>query len=163
MRAMVKIVVPHRIEAVAAAPWVAREPRFLSLVLGNDKTDALTGSAADAARDRGDKMLRRSVKNLLRRVETQPVKMKLVDPVSGVRDKEFADRAGIWSVEVKRLTPFVRVAVGEVIWREAEVIWREAGEIIPVRTEMIVDNVENDRDAERVRTIDKAAQIVGPS
>ena len=82
--------------------------------------------------------------------------MMLFDPVSGVGDKEFAHRRAIRSVEIDRLAPFIGMAVGEISRREGR-------QIIPVRPEMVVDDVDNDREADRMSAVDKAAQVVGPA
>src|SRR5204863_9277242 len=77
-----------------------------------------------------------------------------VDPIAGISEEKFAHRTGIGAVEIDRLTPIVGIAIGEVSRRER-------GEVIPVRPEMVVDDIEDDGDAERVRGIDKPAEIVG--
>ena len=45
-------------------------------------------------------MIVRSIENCLRRVEPQPVKMILVDPLTRIGDKEFSGRSSIGPVEV---------------------------------------------------------------
>ena len=53
-----------------------------------------------------------------------------------------------------RLAPFGLVAVGEVVVGEL-------AEVVAVRAEMVVDDVEDDAEAERVGAIDEAAKVVG--
>src|SRR5262249_28566555 len=79
--------------------------------------------------------------------------MKFVDPVTGIGYVEFADRFRIRSVEIDRVTPVV-VVLGR------EIIFRENAEIISVRPEVVIDHVENDREAEAVRFINECAQVV---
>ena len=97
-------------------------------------------------------MIFRSIENCLRRVEPQPVEMILVDPIAGIGDEEFAHRARIGTVEIDRLTPFVVVAIGEISRGEQF-------EIVSVRAEMVVDDVEDDGDAEGMGAVDEAAEI----
>ena len=99
-------------------------------------------------------MIFRSIENLLRRVEPQPVEMILVDPIARIGDEEFAHRPGIGTVEIDRLAPFVVVAIGEISRGERF-------EIVPVRAEMVVDDVEDDGDPESMGAVDEAAEIVG--
>ena len=99
-------------------------------------------------------MIVRSIENCLRRVEPQPVEMVLVDPVAGIGDEELAHWARIGTVEIDRLAPVVVVAVSE-ISRGEQV------EIVSVRAEMVVDDVEDDGDPEGMGTVDEAAEIVG--
>ena len=80
--------------------------------------------------------------------------MELVDPVGRVGDEELAHRPGLVAVEIDGLAPLVLIAVGEIVLREA-------GEDIPVRPEMVVDDVEDDPEAEPVGRVDEAPQVVG--
>ena len=59
-------------------------------------------------------MLGRAVMNGLRRVEPQPVKMKLIDPVSRVRNDQLAHRWRALPVEVQGVAPFVVVRLAEI-------------------------------------------------
>src|SRR5437764_6145 len=106
--------------------------------------------------DGGDNMIFRSIENRLRRVEPQPVEMILVDPIARIGDEEFARRAGIGTVEIDRLTPFVVVPIGEIGLREQF-------EIISVWAEMVVDDVQDDGDPESMGTVDEAAEINRPA
>src|SRR5690349_19914891 len=77
--------------------------------------------------------------------------MKLVDPVPRVLNEELARRRR--SLEIDRAPPVVGVLVGEIVWREFV-------EVVPVGPEMVVDDVENDGEAGRVRAVDEPAEIV---
>ena len=154
--AVMKIVVPQRVEPVAAALGRAHQPGVLRLVLADDKGGAAASRRSHLPNDGGEDMVVRSIEDLLRRVEPQPVEMIFVDPIAGIGDEEFAHRTGIGAVEIDRLAPFVVVAIGEISRGERF-------EIVSVRAEMVVDDVEDDGDAERMRAVDEAAEIVGPA
>src|SRR4051812_43506441 len=79
--------------------------------------------------------------------------MKIGDPIARVRKEEVAHGPGIRSVEVDRFAPFIRVTV-------REVIIRELFEVIPVRAEVVVDDVKNDSQTQRMCLIDERAKIV---
>jgi hypothetical protein len=111
------------------------------------------GHLTHAPADRGDDVLGRAVVDLLRGVEAQAVEVKFVDPVGRVADEELAHRRGVGTVEVDRVAPFVVVAIGEVGRRERS-------QVIADRSEVVVDDVENHRDAAAVRGVDEAAEVV---
>src|SRR5207248_8333067 len=130
-----------------------QEARLLPFVLADDEGYAALGGLAHLADDGGQDMIFRSVEDLLCRVETQPVEMVFVDPVASIGEEKFAHRTGVIAIEIDRLTPFVIVAVGEISCRERV-------EVVTVRTEMVVDDVKDDSDAERVRPIDKVTKLI---
>src|ERR1700730_12933351 len=150
--AMMKVVVPQGVEPVTAALRRARQLGVLRLVLSNDKGDSAAPRRSHLPRDGGDNMIFRSIENCLRRVEPQPVEMILVDPIARIGDEEFARGAGIGTVEIDRLTPFVVVAIGEISRGEQF-------EIVSVRAEMVVDDVEDDGDPESMGAVDEATKI----
>ena len=112
---VMKVVVPQRVEAEAAARRrTAAASHVLRLVLRDQKNRSIAGRRrARPSRHLGQHMRRRGVEDLLRRIEAQTVEMKLVDPVRGVRDHELAHGRRV-VVEVDRLAPFVLVAGGEI-------------------------------------------------
>src|SRR5215813_1213970 len=80
--------------------------------------------------------------------------MIFVDPVLRVGEEEVPHRSSMLTVEVDRVSPLVGVAIGEVVLRELF-------EIVAVRSEMVVDDVENDADPDAVSLIDEAPEVVG--
>src|ERR1700688_4665073 len=82
--------------------------------------------------------------------------MIFLDPVTGVGQEEITHRAGVGTIEVNRLAPLVLVPIGEIGFGEES-------QRVYVGTNMVVDDVENDGDAERMRSIDKATEIVRPT
>ena len=155
-RAVVEVVVPQGVDREPSRLDRTHQTGVLRLVLGDHDRLPAGRCFADTPADRGDDVFRRRIEDLLRRIETQAVKMELVDPVPGVRDEEFAHRRGVRSVEVDRVAPLVLVAIGEIRGREI-------AKIVSCRPEMVVDDVEDDADAERVRAIHETPQIVGPA
>src|ERR1700677_3446064 len=82
--------------------------------------------------------------------------MIFLDRVTAIGQEKLTHRAGVGTVEVNRfapliLIPFREIGLGEKCQR------------VSVRTKMVVDDVENDGDAERMRAIDKATEIIGPT
>ena len=82
--------------------------------------------------------------------------MILANPVLDVGEDELARGLCARTVEVQRLAPIVSVAVGEVLGREAR-------QIVAVRPEVVVDRVEDDSQATRVRGVDEGAHLVRPA
>ena len=74
--------------------------------------------------------------NALRGVEAKSVEVKFLDPIFAVGDEEFADGSGIFPVEIDRVTPLVPAFA-------LQVIIRKNAEIISVRPEVVVNDIEN--------------------
>src|SRR5947199_4135474 len=79
--------------------------------------------------------------------------MKFIDPVPSIGDKKLADGSGIAAIEIDAIAPLVRPL-------PIDVIVRKDAEVIAVRTEVIVDNIEDYREAERMRAVDKKTKVV---
>ena len=60
-------------------------------------------------------MLRGGVENLLSRVKSQAVQVKLIDPINRVRNEKFARRSTAFAIEVQRLAPLVLVPIREIV------------------------------------------------
>ena len=50
-------------------------------------------------------MVLRFVIDVLRSIETQSIQVKFFDPVTGIRDKIFADRPTVFRIKVDRFSP----------------------------------------------------------
>src|SRR5277367_383751 len=98
--AVVKIVVPDRIDAEAAVRRGAHQPGLLGFVLGDHDGLAAAASLAHSPRDLGQEMRCRTIEDLLRRVQAQAVEMVLVDPVARIANEVFPDWRGVRPVEV---------------------------------------------------------------
>ena len=90
-------------------------------------------------------------------VEAQAVEVVFLEPVQRVLDEEVAhDAAALLAVEVDAGAPGRLVTLGE----------ERLGvgvEVVPGRAEVVVDHVEEHHQAERVRPVDEALQVVGPA
>jgi hypothetical protein len=62
--------------------------------------------------------------------------------------------SGVVAVEIQRFAPFGVVA-------RAEVVRAEALQVVAVRPEMVVDDIENYREPDRVRAVDEALERIG--
>ena len=58
------------------------------------------------------------LEDLLGRIESKAIEMKLADPVLGIVAEEFAHRTAVFSVKVERITPLGNALVVEVVGRE---------------------------------------------
>ena len=153
-RRVVQIVVPHGIETKAARLDRPHEIRELRLVLGYD--DDISRPCGEARRPGqfGDHMGPAAVIDVLGRVEPQAIKMELLNPIGGIADHKIAWAVRVRPVEVQRCTPIVLVDVGEIMLRERV-------QHVASRTDMIVDDVKDDPDANPVSMVDKRSEIVG--
>ncbi len=87
------------------------------------------------------------------RVKPEPVDVELVHPIDWIRQKERPHMAIMLAVEVERVAP--RRFVGMV-----EPVPAVSAQVIPVGAEMIVNNVEQNGEAARMRRIHQRAQIL---
>ncbi len=113
-----EVVVPNRVEAIAALRRVADLPGILRFVFTH-KVD--TPSARRCARPDGDgrqHMSGRGIVELMRGVQPQAIAMKLVDPVAGIGDEELPHRVAEFVIEVQRVAPLRLVAFAEIVRRE---------------------------------------------
>ena len=150
-----EIVIPQAIQAVAALLRRLHQFHFLRFVFGDENHLARSGTFASFAGHGAQDVIFGAVVDVLRRIQPETIQMELVDPVTGIRDAELADRAGIVAVEVDGRAP-----VGGFL---AEELRCEFAEVVAVGAEMIVDHVQDHAQAERMRAIDEAAKVVGRS
>ena len=139
---MMRIVVPLRVEV---APQMLRGVAFV-LQHEMDMTAGLDGGA-HLGRHLVEPV---GLGDGVHGVEAQPVETIFEQPVERVLGEEAAH---LGSPEIDGAAP----RRGEVVAEEAR---RVGGEIVPVRAEVIVDDVEEDHEAEAVRGIDEGLQLV---
>src|SRR6266478_3240199 len=135
-----EIVVPHSVEIIATFTARSNQFGFLALIFCEQKNRTRTSRFARGAANSPDDVFIRVVKDALRRVEAESIEMKLLDPVASISDEKFADRSCVWSIEIDRVSPIVFLLASQVI------VGINA-EIISIRAEVIIDNVENDTQA----------------
>ena len=131
---VLKIIVPDRIDSIAALFGRSDESRVLRLVFGDEHDPATPAGFSRALDERRDDVLLGPVVHVLCRIETEPVEMELVYPVPGVLDEKRARRRRPF--EVDRAPPVIAVFVGEVVGREVV-------QIVAVRSEVVVDDVQD--------------------
>ena len=136
-------------------PRAPREMRGVIVVVLDHDVSALAISRAQALRHLVENVGNAVVTDRVHSVETKPVEMKLLDPIFGILDKEVADPPGVWPVEIDRFAP------GGTDARIKE-IRRVERKVISVRPEVIVNDVEQHRDAGLMGSIDESLEIVGP-
>ena len=69
-------------------------------------------------------------------VEAEPVEMKFLDPVASISDEKLANWARVRPIEINRVAPFVFSFANEIIVRKNT-------KIIPIGSEVVVNDVEN--------------------
>src|SRR2546425_3450471 len=89
-------------------------------------------------------------------IEPQPIHVIFMDPVQGILDKEIPYAGTVFSIEIDGRPPSRSMPAG----KEGRV---ECAQIIAFRTQMVVDHVENDCQAETVSRIHEVGQLLGPA
>src|SRR5919108_4018897 len=88
--AMMEVIVPQCIESISALRGRSHQPGVLWLVLRHKNGRSSTGRAPYLLGDRRENMHGRLVIDLLRGIEAQSIEMKLIDPITGIGEKELA-------------------------------------------------------------------------
>src|SRR5208282_5283918 len=101
-------------------------------------------------------MVLRRIVNVLRCIQPKTIKMKFVDPIRCVSQKKLANGFAFSPVKIDSGAP-VR------LFFLAEVVFGELGQVISIRSEMVIHHVENGTDALSMRRIDEGSEIVGRS
>jgi len=141
---VVEVVVPLRIEATRA-----EQVRLVGLVFQDEMHLAVGDRHAYVAGEGGQPI---GMADRVHRVQAQAVEAVFLQPVQRVVQEEVADRL---QPDVDRRAPGrVRAIVAE----KGRCVLTE---IIAVRPEMVVDDVEDEHEAETVRGIDQRLQFIG--
>ena len=90
---MMKIVVPHPIQTVAAFTWWPYHLCFLQVVFRDQDDGTRPGSLARAATDCANNVFFGFVANGVRGVEPKTIEMKFFDPIASVGNEKFANRS----------------------------------------------------------------------
>src|ERR1041384_6550214 len=138
--AVMKVVVPHGVETVAAGVERAHELHGLCFALGDEDDGAATRRAPGSRADLADDVTLRAIVNRLRRIQPYALELKLGNPVRGIGGEIVAHGLRVWPVEVQGLAPLVRI-------RARVVRRRVAAEDTAVRSEAVVDDIKDDTEA----------------
>src|ERR1700722_2413056 len=105
--AVMEVVVPHRIKAVAVLLDAADEARILWFVLCEDNGLASICRPTDRVANLSNDVnpVRSLVMNRLCRVQTEAIKMIFIDPMSDVGQKKVAHRLAIFSIKIDGVSP----------------------------------------------------------
>ena len=105
--AVMEVVVPHAVEAVAALLRGSDQADVLLLVLRYDEDGPRPGGGAGLPVDGNEDMFLRVVVDRVGRVQPQAVEVVFRDPVARVDREILADRPALRSIEVDRVTPVI--------------------------------------------------------
>ena len=104
-------------------------------------------------RDFGEDVFLRRVRDCVRRIEPEAVDVKFPAPIGGIFDEEIPHR---FQLEIETIAP------GRFVFR-IEIVAAVGAEIVAIRTEMIVNHVEDDGETALMRRIDQSAEFVRPA
>src|SRR5690625_3606969 len=136
---MVQIISPLGIMSPTAELRAANHLRVIQVAL-SDHDGAATSSLSlgmDKCCQFFEEWSSRGIVDRMNGVQSETVEVELPQPVACVFQKEVTDMVAARPIKVQRLTPGCLVMIGEVGAKIAE--------IVPFRTEMVIDNIEYDR------------------
>ncbi len=153
---VVQIVRPER-RAAPAARRRLEHAAIVPVVLGHhvDPPPGPPAVRGDGRAQLGHQVARARVLDGVGRVQAEHVHPEVADPLQRRAEHERADRRRGRPVVVEAVTPGRAVTVGEVR--------PERREVVPLRAEVVVDDVERDREAEAVRPVDEPLQRRRPA
>ena len=136
-----EIVRPLPVQAEAASAGRFHHPRVIQVALRDegDPAPRLLGKAGRCLRQLRQERRGALVEDAVDRVEPQGVDMVALEPVQGVLDKEVAHLVAVRAVEIDGRAPRGPVPVGE--------IGAEIRQVVPFGPQMVVHDVEDDREA----------------
>src|ERR1700722_3874258 len=95
-------------------------------------------------------MVSAEVENSVNRIQPQCIDVEVLDPVEGVLDEEPAHGVAVRPIEVDRFSP------GRLVPRSE--IGTEGAQVVSFRPEVVVDNVERDRQSASMGRVDESLQ-----
>src|SRR4029453_4220605 len=151
---MVEIVAPLGVDAVTADfPW-PYDSRVVEIALGDERqvTPRLCLKFGHLRSQLFKKMYRRGIDDGVHGVDAQSVEVIVLEPHERIVAKESTYFVTTNSIEINRLAPRSRVALGE--------IGTKPGEVVAGRPHVVVDNVQHHRQAPSVARIHQALEII---
>src|SRR6266567_3749421 len=133
---MMPVVIPYSVKIIAALLSGPDQFCPLEFILLKQKDVALSRRFPRRASDSSHNIFLRVIKNGLRGIKAESVEMEFLNPVASIGDEELPDRPAIFPVEINGFTPFVFSLM-------IHVIVRVNTEVISIRPEVVVDDIEN--------------------
>ena len=156
MQGMVQIVVPLRREAAGPTGRTRQVASLVAVVFQNKMDFSVVDLAADRPCQLAEDVGLAVVVDRVDGIEAEPVEAIFFKPIECVVNHEVAHRPAQRSVKIERCAPWRVVPLGKEIRRDCR-------EIISLRAEMVVDDVEKNGEATRVTGLDQPLQVVGPA
>ena len=152
---VVEVVAPLRVATHPAVGLRGDEARVVRGALRDqpDVTTLLLGVRVDGVDELLHEGIRARIGDGVHGIQPQRVDAEVVDPVERVLDEVVADLVRARAVEVERVAPRRVVPIGEVRTERAE--------DVAFRSEVVVDDVEHDRESTLMARVDEPAQSVG--
>jgi hypothetical protein len=149
---VVEVVGPDGVAAPAAALVRAHHLGIVHAALGDHQRARVDG--VDARVQRLDEVDGARVEDRVDGVEPQPVEVEVADPALGALQHPLADAAAVGVVEVDRRAP-------ERLVRAREVAAERLERLDARRADVVVDDVEQDREALFVGGVDEPLEALG--
>ena len=146
-----EIVIPHGIDAPSSPLDRKQVLGSLRLVLGDEHDAALRRLAPRVRRHFSNDVPLTVVEDRLSGIESKAIEVKFPHPVTRVVDDQITCTLAALAVEIESFAPLGSVP-------GAEIAIAEAAQIVAVGTEMVVDDIEDHREPERMCGVDEALE-----
>ena len=155
VEAVVEVVAPLRVHAPAASIRRVDDSDVVQIALGDEPSLPIEppGLGVKTVGQLGEHVAHARVVDAVHRVEPKAIDVKLGQPVQGVVDEVTPDPRSVLAVERNRLSPWRLVPAAEVRPKIAEGV--------PLGPQVVVDDVEHDREATAVTRVDEPLEPLG--
>ncbi len=151
MQGVVKIVVPLRVVIFGANTGAHQIARLVAVILQHEMDFSIGYPKTHALGDLVDDVGRAVIDNCVNGIQTKPVEVKFFQPIQGIVNEKVAHRPTMRAREIEGRAPWRVMAPGEELGRDRV-------QIVTLRAEMIVDDVEKYREAAHVAGFDQPFQ-----
>ena len=152
MQGMMEVVTPHRIEAEPAQCRRGNEPGIVQVAFGDEIAGALQHlrQGLHPFRQLQEKRSGRPVTDGMDGIQAEAVAVIVFKPMTRVFEEEIPDLIALRPVEIDGIPPRRPVAIGE--------IGAIIPEVVAFRPQMVVDHIQDNRQARLVTGIDQALE-----
>src|SRR3990172_2487103 len=149
MQSVVEVVTPLFIKSIATQQARSDHTGVVQVALSDQITSLAKSLRQLMNHDRQllEEGLSREVPDAVDRVQPEGVQVEFCEPVEGILDKEAANLVATGPVEIYGRAPGGTIAIGEVR--------SEVCQIVPLRTQVVVNYVEHDGQPILVAGVDK--------
>ncbi len=152
---MQEIVAPDRVEPVPLLVERRKQLGVVHIAFGDQVqlTTVVLLHLGKRLTDLSDDMLRRLVENTVGRIEPQPVKVELLDPIDGVPHDVVAHHGAVFVIQSRCVSPHRLMPLGNITPKRMQ--------IISLGAKVVINHVQHHGQAALMRRVDQLLKLLG--